>query len=99
MHACIRFITMTAVPLVFQESVARALCQSAIKSNCYCDLSKESLFRVALPVGLVRMELHLLLEDHLRKIADGVAANRLQPLVVQFSSGESWGEAQASPGA
>lgn len=67
--------------------MARDLCKSAIADSCYCALTRDDLFRVTLPMGLVKVELYLLLEDHLKKIGARVGEDKLQPLVIQFSAG------------
>ena len=69
--------------------MARDLCKSAIADNCYCGLARDNLFRVTLPMGLVRIELYLLLEDHLKKIGARVGEDELQPLVIQSCAGQS----------
>lgn len=71
-----------------QESVAHDLCKAAIADNCYCTLSEDNMFQLTLPSGLVRMELYLLLKDHLNKIGAVTKDKQLQPLLICFSPGQ-----------
>ena len=71
-----------------QSDVARRLCKGAIAENYYtCPLVQGDLFEVALPPGLVEVEVHLLLEDHLRRVVKDLEGREMRPLVVHFSAG------------
>ena len=70
-----------------QSDVARRLCKGAIAENYYSPLVQGDLFEVVLPPGLVEVEVHLLLEDHLRRIVKNLDGREMRPLVVHFSAG------------
>ena len=71
-----------------QSDVARRLCKGAIAENYYtCPLVQGDLFEVALPPGLVEVEVHLLLEDHLRRVVKDLEGREMRPLIVHFSAG------------
>lgn len=63
------------------------MCKTAISENAYCPLVHNDLFKVVLTPGLVGVELHLLMEDHLRRLADEVNVDSMRPLSVQFCPG------------
>ncbi len=61
---------------------------TAIRDSCYAPLIIKSLFEVTLPPGLIRLELKLLLEDHLRKVAVEIRKGSSQDLVIHLSAGK-----------
>ena len=69
--------------------MTRDLCMTAISEGSYCPLVQDNLFKVFLPMGLVRVEIHLLLEEHLRRVAREVWKDKdnHQPLYIQFGTG------------
>ena len=70
-----------------QSDVASRLCKDAIAENYYSPSVQGDLFEVVLPPGLVEVEVHLLLEDHLRRIVKDLDGREMRPLVVHFSAG------------
>ncbi len=70
-----------------QVKLAKDLCKAAISENAYCPLVHNDLFKVVLTPGLGGVELHLLMEEHLRRLADEVNVDSMQPLSIQFCPG------------
>ena len=70
-----------------QPTIARDLCKTAIAENYYSPLVNRDIFTVTLPVGVVGVEMHLLLESHLRRVAKELGRKELQPLTVLFTAG------------
>ena len=73
--------------MYLQVKLAKDLCKAAIAENAYCPLIHNDLFKVVLTPGLVGVELHLLMEDHLRRLADEVNVDSMRPLSIQFCPG------------
>ena len=71
----------------FQVKLAKSLCKAAISENAYCPLVHNDLFKVVLTPGLVGVELHLLMEEHLRRLAEEVNVDSMQQLSIQFCPG------------
>ena len=67
--------------------LAKDLCKAAISENAYCPLVHNDLFKVVLTPGLVGVELHLLMEEHLRRLAEEVNIDSMQQLSIQFCPG------------
>lgn len=70
-------------------SLAREICMNAITDNCYALLVKNDLFDVTLPLGLIRLELLLLLEDYLKKVTEEVRGGSTKDLTIHLSAGKS----------
>ena len=70
-----------------QVPKARELCSQAISDNCYAPLIKNDVFDVTLPLGLVRLELQLLLENCLENLASEVVSGSTKDLVIHLSAG------------
>ena len=70
-----------------RTEMAKQLCTSAIEKAFYGPLVKGSLFDIALPMGLSRVETHLLLESHLQRIARELGRGELRTLTVHFAAG------------
>ena len=66
--------------------LARKLCWEAIVGKFYSPLVQDKLFEAVLPPGVVEVEIHLLLEDHLKRIAKELEGREIQPLVVHFTA-------------
>ena len=68
---------------------ARDLCRTAIKEKMYSPLAMSDMFQVILPMHVVRVEAHLLLESHLRRIGNVMMTSKqwLQPLTIHFAAG------------
>lgn len=66
------------------------MCKAAIFEEAYCPLVKNDLFKVFLSPGLVGVEIHLLLESHLRRLAVEVNKDSIKPLSIQFCAGMSF---------
>lgn len=66
--------------------LARKLCEEAIVGKYYSPLVQGKLFEAVLPPGLAELEIHLLLEEHLRRIAKELEGREMQPLVIHFSA-------------
>ena len=79
LHVCVFFT---------QVKLARDLCNSAISEEAYCPLVQNDLFKVFLSPGLVGVEVHLLLEHHLRRLALEVDSDTVMPLNIQFCAGK-----------
>ena len=71
-----------------QKEVAKQLCQTAIEKGFYGPVAKGNLFHMSLPMGLSRVEIHLLLESHLQRIALELDKGKLQTLTVHFTAGD-----------
>lgn len=69
--------------------MAQKLCETAIADSCYAPMIKKDVFEVTLPVGLVQLELHLLLREHLKKLSDELGKGSTRDLVIHLSSGMS----------
>lgn len=70
-----------------QGNFAKELCKIAIAENSYSPLSSGDIFKVTLSMGLVSVEIHALLENHLQKIVRELEGRQLLPLTVHFASG------------
>ena len=74
-----------------KDSIACELCQTAIAKQMYPRLAiNGNLFSICLPVGLTRLELFYLLEDHLHKVAISymLREEQLKPLFILFAPGK-----------
>ena len=82
-------VRLLAVLIIYfwQKPLARELCCDAIANKCYAPLVKNCVFDVTLPLGLIRLELQLLLEDCLKKIASEVANGCSKDLTIHLSAG------------
>ena len=69
--------------------IAKQLCKSAIGKDFYGPLAKGNLFDMSLPMGLSRVETHLLLESHLQRIARELGRGELRTLTVHFTAGNT----------
>ena len=74
--------------LSLQVSLARELCEDAIAGSRYAPLVKRDQFDVTLPLGLIRLEMQLLLEDRLRKVAAEVGSGCTKDLTIHLSAGQ-----------
>ena len=68
--------------------VAKDMCSSAISEGAYGSLFKENFFEIFLPSCLVKVEMHLLIEDHLRNLASKVSKSNFKSLTVNFCAGK-----------
>lgn len=68
--------------------MARELCEEAIAGSRYAPLVKRDLFDITLPLGLMRLEMQLLLEDALRKVAAEVGSGCTKDLIIHLSAGQ-----------
>ena len=67
-----------------QPERARELCQAAVDEGRYAPLSARDPLQVVVPPGLERLEMHLLLQWHLRGLAGGQPD---RPLLISFAAG------------
>ena len=68
-----------------QLSLAKELCESAISDSCYAPLTRGNLFEIMFPLGVTKLELQLLLEDHLKKLTLDITKERMRNLVIHLS--------------
>ena len=77
------------VAYIIQVKLAKDMCRTSISECAYCPLVHNDLFKVVLAPGLVGVELHLLMEDHLRRLAHEIDTCKMQPLIIQFCPGSN----------
>ena len=73
---------------VEQIELARDLCRSVLDKQFYLPISRGNLFAVTLPACIHQVEVHLLLEEHLQKMARELNGKQLLPLSIDFDAGK-----------
>lgn len=68
--------------------LARDLCKTAISEDAYSPLvTSGDIFKAYLSPGLVGVEIHLLIENHLQRLAAEVDKDSMKTLIIQFYAG------------